>query len=102
MDTLFNFSVTKFQIEGMLKFMFLSLEINMEHMPLLVSIVRCLASLCSVEDVVRFLDSTCGSRLFIALIRCVVRCAAASGDVAPASSKRSIQLEDATINLLSQ
>ncbi|KAM3721402.1 Baculoviral IAP repeat-containing protein [Dirofilaria immitis] len=77
-------------------------ETNMEHISLLVSIVRCLASLCCIEDVVKFLDFIGGSRLFNSLIKCVVRCAASPGDVTHLSGKQSIKLEDATISLLSQ
>uniref|UniRef100_A0A915PSQ5 UBC core domain-containing protein n=1 Tax=Setaria digitata TaxID=48799 RepID=A0A915PSQ5_9BILA len=77
-------------------------ETNMEHMLLLVSIVRCLASLCCIEDVVKFLDFVGGSRLFNSLIKCVVRCAATPGDMTRSSGKQGIKLEDATISLLSQ
>lgn len=78
------------------------LETNMEHMPMLVSIVRCLASLCCIEDVVKFLDFMGGSRFFNSLIKCVVRCAASPGDMTRSSGKQSIKLEEATVNLLSQ
>ncbi|VDK68857.1 unnamed protein product [Gongylonema pulchrum] len=74
----------------------------MQHMPALVSLVRCMAALCCIEEVVRFLDSTGGSRLFVALIRCAARCATAPVDITRNSGKRCIQLEEATISLLSQ
>ncbi|KAL3998353.1 Ubiquitin-conjugating enzyme family protein [Acanthocheilonema viteae] len=77
-------------------------ETTMEHMPILVSIVRCLASLCCIEDVVKFLDFIGGSRFFNSLIKCVVRCAASPGDMTRRSGKQSIKLEDATVSLLSQ
>uniref|UniRef100_A0A158Q7N3 UBIQUITIN_CONJUGAT_2 domain-containing protein n=1 Tax=Elaeophora elaphi TaxID=1147741 RepID=A0A158Q7N3_9BILA len=77
-------------------------EISMEHMPMLVSIVRCLASLCCIEDVVKFLDFIGGSRFFNSLIKCVVRYAASPGDMTRSSGKQSIKLEDATVSLLSQ
>uniref|UniRef100_A8QCP7 Uncharacterized protein n=1 Tax=Brugia malayi TaxID=6279 RepID=A8QCP7_BRUMA len=77
-------------------------ETNMEHMSLLISIVRCLASLCCIEDVVKFLDFMGGSRFFNSLIKCVVRCAASPGDMIRPSGKQSIKLENATITLLSQ
>ncbi|VDO32389.1 unnamed protein product [Onchocerca flexuosa] len=77
-------------------------ETSMEHMSLLVSVVRCLASLCCIEDVVKFLDLMGGLRFFNSLIKCVVRCAASPGDITRSSGKQSIKLEDATVNLLSQ
>ncbi|VDN82160.1 unnamed protein product [Brugia pahangi] len=77
-------------------------ETNMEHMSLLISIVRCLASLCCIEDVVKFLDFMGGSRFFNSLIKCVVRCAASPGDMSRPFGKQSIKLENATITLLSQ
>ncbi|CAG9531988.1 unnamed protein product, partial [Cercopithifilaria johnstoni] len=77
-------------------------ETSMEHMSMLVSIVRCLASLCCIEDVVKFLDFIGGSRFFNSLIKCVVRCAASPGDMTRTSGKQSIKLEDATVSLLSQ
>uniref|UniRef100_A0A0R3QJP8 UBIQUITIN_CONJUGAT_2 domain-containing protein n=1 Tax=Brugia timori TaxID=42155 RepID=A0A0R3QJP8_9BILA len=77
-------------------------ETNMEHISLLISIVRCLASLCCIEDVVKFLDFMGGSRFFNSLIKCVVRCAASPGDMIRPSGKQSIKLENATITLLSQ
>lgn len=69
---------------------------------MLVSIVRCLASLCCIEDVVKFLDLIGGSRFFNSLIKCVVRCSASPGDMTRISGKQSIKLEDATVSLLSQ
>ncbi|VDK62166.1 unnamed protein product [Onchocerca ochengi] len=77
-------------------------ETNMEHMSLLVSIIRCLTSLCCIEDVVKFLDFMGGSRFFNSLIKCVVRCAASPGDITRSSGKQSIKLEDVTVSLLSQ
>ncbi|VDK73717.1 unnamed protein product [Litomosoides sigmodontis] len=77
-------------------------ESNMEHMPMLVGIVRCLASLCCIEDVVKLLDFIGGSRFFNSLIKCVVRFAASPGDMTRTSGKQRIKLEDATVSLLSQ
>ncbi|EJD76030.1 ubiquitin-conjugating enzyme family protein [Loa loa] len=77
-------------------------ETNMEHISLLVSIVRCLASLCCIEDVVKFLDFVGGSSLFNSLIKCVVRCAISRKDMTRSFGKQSIKLEDVTVSLLSQ
>ncbi|VDN00794.1 unnamed protein product [Thelazia callipaeda] len=77
-------------------------EASMAHMSLLVSMVRCIASLCCIEDVVKSLDSIGGFRFFNSLIKCVVRCTSLPGDMVRSSNKQSIKLEEATISLLSQ
>lgn len=71
-------------------------------MSLLVGIVQCLASLCCIEDVVKFLDFMGGTLFFNSLIKCVVRSAVSSGDIVRSSGKQSIKLKDATISLLTQ
>ncbi|KHN86885.1 Baculoviral IAP repeat-containing protein 6 [Toxocara canis] len=68
-------------------------------MTTLASIVECLRALCSIEEVVDYLDGPCGSALFKPLITFVAH-SAATRLILSSSKSRSTNLENATVGLI--
>ncbi|VDK44650.1 unnamed protein product, partial [Anisakis simplex] len=70
------------------------------HAVQLTSIVECIRVLCSIEDVVVFLDSARGSALFKPLITFIANNSRASHIISSSNTNLTVNLENATIGLV--